>query len=115
MQKDTLYLLDPHNSDPAYPDAAYYCPDCIIMEGLLVSYPELSEKLEIHRINWARPRMEIVSLLGEDNQGSPVLILSDTGEGLDGVQQHDGHYFINDRNAILHALSRRHGIPAPHP
>ena len=100
--RDTLYLLRPGFTDPAYPGDTFYCWHCALMEGVLASFPELAARIDVRRIAWPRPRREIVELLGEDNQSLPVLVLAKGG-------------FINDKDAILNALSERHGFPHPHP
>ncbi|ASP32005.1 DUF3088 domain-containing protein [Labrenzia sp. VG12] len=100
--KDTLFLLRPGFEDPAYPGQVFYCWHCALMEGVLASFPDLHEKLTVHRIAWPRPRMELVNLLGEAHQSLPVLVLAEGG-------------FIDDKDAILAALTERHGFPHPHP
>lgn len=100
--KDTLYLLAPGFKDPAYPGKIFYCWHCALMEGVLASFPELAEQLDVRRIPWPHPRQEVVELLGEENQSLPVLVLADGG-------------FINNKDAILTALTDRHGFPHPHP
>jgi hypothetical protein len=100
--QDTLYLLEPGFEDPSYPDKVFYCWHCALMEGVLASFPDLAQNLDVKRIGWSRPRQEIVDLLGEDNQSLPVLILAEGS-------------FINDKDGILEALSARHGFPLPHP
>ncbi len=100
--KDTLYILAPGFEDPAYPCKTFYCWHCALMEGVLASFPELADRLDIRRIAWPKPRREVAELLGEDNQSLPVLVLSEGG-------------FINDKDAILAALTERHGFPHPHP
>lgn len=114
-RKDQLFLLQPGFSDPAYPGDVFYCWHCALMEGLLTSFPELAARIDVHRIAWPRPRPELVSLLGPDNQSCPVLILA--GETADHADvKHNGDVaFIDDKDAILRALSDRHGIPIPHP
>ena len=87
----------------------------MLIEGLITTFPRLAEQIEIHRIAWPRPRADLVSRLGSGNQSLPVLILSDTGTGCQGVKQHDDVHFIDDKDAILTALTLRHGIPTPHP
>ncbi|SHL66587.1 DUF3088 domain-containing protein [Roseibium suaedae] len=99
---DTLYLLQPGFTDPAFPGETFYCWHCALMEGVLASFPELAARIDVRRIAWPRPRLEIVELLGEENQSLPVLVLEEGG-------------FINDKDAILSALSERHGFPLPHP
>ncbi|GAB2205084.1 DUF3088 domain-containing protein [Roseibium sp.] len=100
--KDTLYILSPGFEDPAYPGKTFYCWHCALMEGVLASFPELADRLDVRRIAWPKPRREVAELLGEDNQSLPVLVLSEGG-------------FINDKDAILAALTERHGFPHPHP
>ncbi|MEP2707249.1 MAG: DUF3088 domain-containing protein [Roseibium sp.] len=100
--KDTLYILTPGFKDPAYPGKTFYCWHCALMEGILASFPELACRLDVRRISWPRPRQKLVDLIGEANQSLPVLILAEGG-------------FIDDKDAILQALTDRHGFPHPHP
>ncbi|EAV46036.1 hypothetical protein SIAM614_09418 [Stappia aggregata IAM 12614] len=100
--KDTLYILTPGFEDPAYPGKTFYCWHCALMEGVLASFPDLADRLDVRRIAWPKPRRDVAELLGEDNQSLPVLILAEGG-------------FINDKDAILAALTERHGFPHPHP
>lgn len=99
--KDTLYLLKPGFEDPAYPGKAFYCWHCALMEGVLASFPDLAMKLDVRRVAWPKPRRVVADLLGEENQSLPVLVLAEGG-------------FINDKDAILAALTERHGFPHPH-
>ncbi|MEP3430333.1 MAG: DUF3088 domain-containing protein [Roseibium sp.] len=100
--KDTLYILTPGFKDPAYPGKTFYCWHCALMEGILASFPDHATKLDVRRISWPRPRQDLVDLIGEANQSLPVLILAEGG-------------FIDDKDAILQALTDRHGFPHPHP
>jgi glutathione S-transferase len=100
--RDTLYILTPGFEDPAYPGKTFYCWHCALMEGVLASFPEPADRLDVRRIAWPKPRREVADLLGEDNQSLPVLVLAEGG-------------FINDKDAILDALTERHGFPHPHP
>ncbi|WP_269583029.1 DUF3088 domain-containing protein [Roseibium sp. Sym1] len=100
--KDKLFLLAPGFEDPAFPGRTFYCWHCALMEGVLASFPDLAVKLDVRRIAWPRPRQELVDLLGEANQSLPVLVLAEGG-------------FIDDKDAILAALTERHGFPDPHP
>lgn len=99
---DRLFLLKPGFEDPAYPGTVFYCWHCALLEGVLASFPELASRLDVTRIEWPRPRREIVELLGEEHQSLPVLVLAEGG-------------FVNDKDAILAALSERHAFPRPHP
>lgn len=100
--KDTLYILAPGFEDPAYPGKTFYCWHCALMEGVLASFPDLAAELDVRRIAWPKPRQELVELLGEANQSLPVLVPAEGG-------------FIDDKDAILAALTERHGFPFLHP
>jgi hypothetical protein len=100
--RDTLYLLEPQFDDPALPGRAFYCKDCIIVEGLLAAFPASAARLDVIRVAYPRPRADIVALLGEENQNLPSLVLADGG-------------FVNEIEALLAALHTRHGFPERHP
>lgn len=72
--RDRLFLLHPDFEDPAYPGRRFYCWHCALMEGVLASFPRLLETIDVHRVDWPRPRREVADLLGEDNQSLPVLV-----------------------------------------
>lgn len=108
--KDILFLLRPGFTDPAYPGDVFYCWHCALMEGILASFPDLAQKLDVRRIAWPRPRAEVVELTGPENQSLPVLVLTSEPVGPSGAPQ-----FINDKDEILKALSARYGFPLPHP
>jgi len=83
------------------PEAKYFCRDCTPIEGLLSYYPELRNEIEVVYVDFARPRKVLVDLLGEENQGCPVLVLDDGS-------------FINEISQIYEHLTRRHGIGRCH-
>jgi hypothetical protein len=100
MQK--LFLLKPDFQDVNRADGkSYFCPDCAILEGLLSFYPWLREKLEVHYLDFSRPRKVLVDLLGEANQSCPVLVLTDGS-------------FINQPDDIIHYLVDNYQIGHPH-
>lgn len=115
MTRDRLFLLRPDFEDPAYPDRRFYCWHCALMEGVLASFPELALRLDVERIEWPRPRLPVIALVGVENQSLPLLVLADgdTSKYQTGVFQ--GKAFISDKDKILAALSERHGFPDPHP
>lgn len=82
-------------------DKRYFCPDCVMIEGLLSYYPRLNNELEVKYVNFARPRQVLVDLLGEENQSCPVLVLEDGS-------------FINDTAAIISHLTEKHQIGHAH-
>jgi len=120
VTRDTLIILQSDFADPAYPDQRFYCWHCMLMEGLLASFPALQSRIDVMRIAWPKPRAEVVALIGIENQSVPVLILADdapdleTGAGLE-TEIWGGRRFVTGKDAILRALAVRHGIPDPHP
>jgi hypothetical protein len=115
VERDKLFLLRPGFTDPAYPNQVFYCWHCALMEGVLASFPDLARRLDVERIAWPRPRRSVVDLIGSPNQSLPVLVLAD--DAPDGLHngEWNGRRFIEGKDAILAALSVRHGFPAPHP
>jgi hypothetical protein len=115
MTRDRLFLLRPDFEDPAYPGQRFYCWHCALLEGVLSSFPILAERIDVERIAWPRPRRVLVDLVGEDNQSVPLLVLAgDTPDEL-ATGAKEGVRFVAGKDAILSVLSRRHGIPDPHP
>lgn len=102
MTRDRLYLLEPEFSDDALPGRAFYCKDCMTVEGLLAAFPASAARLDVIRLPYSRPRAEIVALLGAENQNLPSLVLAEGG-------------FINEIEALLAALHTRHTFPERHP
>ena len=115
MQRDKLIVIKPDFADPSYPGARFYCWHCALMEGVLASFPELAARIDVLRIDWPRPRREVIDLIGPDHQALPVLILADDADEQLATGSFEGRRFVEGKDAILTALSRRHGLPEPHP
>lgn len=115
MTRDLLFLLRPDFEDPAFPGQRFYCWHCALIEGVLASFPALSGRLDIERIAWPRPRQAVIALLGEENQSLPLLVLADGATSPHQTGSYCGRAFVADKDAILAALSERHGFPDPHP
>ena len=97
-----LFLLKADFQDASRADGKmYFCPDCSPIEGLLSYYPRLRNELEVHYVDYNRPRKVLVDLIGEANQSCPVLILEDGT-------------FINDIEAIVSHLTKFHRIGHKH-
>lgn len=112
---DVLFLVKPGFTDPAYPGVQFYCWHCALLEGVLATFPECAAKLDVRRVDWPRPRHEVIELAGEANQSLPLLVLADQ-TGSDGPPDgRTGRRLIADKDAILATLSERHGFPCPHP
>lgn len=115
MRRDTLILLRPDVADPAYPGRRFRCWHRALLEGVLASFPALGARLDVHRVDWPRPRRALVDLLGPEHQSLPVLVLAPDAPDRLATGVASGHWFAEGRDAILRALSARHGIPLPHP
>jgi hypothetical protein len=114
MKRDQLYLLKPDFHDQG---KTYYCPGCAEVIGLLEFYPALKQGIDIHYVDYPRPRPKLVSLLGEQNQSCPVLVLSTAPQNLPAhlkVQHANGHAFVADAREIGAYLAHVHGIGIPH-
>lgn len=115
MNKDKLFLIIPGFKDPAYPEQTFYCWHCALIEGVLSAFPCLSDRIDVERIEWSRPRSKVVELLGVNNQSLPVFILCDGETSVHQTGIYLGRSFISDKSKILTTLSERHGFPLPHP
>lgn len=99
---EKLFLLKADFLDANRADGKiYFCPECSPIEGLLSYYPRLREELEVHYVDFSRPRKELVDLIGEANQSCPVLVLEDGT-------------FINELHKIIGHLTENHQIGHSH-
>ena len=85
------------------------------MEGVLASFPELHSRIDVERIAWERPREPVVRWVGPENQSLPLMILADDAPAEFATGRSGATRFVAGKDAILSVLSRRHGIPEPHP
>lgn len=112
MAKDTLFLITPGFSDPKLPGVSFVCPFCNQVEGLLASFPELASRIDVKRVGFARPREAVIALVGEANQGLPLLVLAQ--DPPPDASEREGAFFIQDTARILELLAERHGFPRLH-
>lgn len=112
VTKDILFLLAPGFEDN---DRREYCPECAEMWGLLSYFPAIKDSVEINYQPIAKPRADIVAMLGDKNQNCPTLILSETSPDFDtvGIMKKNGHRFINNARNIGQYYARRYGTPWP--
>lgn len=97
-----LFLLKADFQDLNRADGkSYFCPDCVMIEGLLSFYPRLRNELEVSYVDFQRPRKAVVDLLGEANQSCPVLVLEDGS-------------FMNELDEIIRHLTAFHQIGYSH-
>jgi Protein of unknown function (DUF3088) len=115
MLRDRLFLLKPDFEDPAYPGERFYCWHCALLEGVLASFPSLTSKIDVERIPWSKPRQAIVDIVGEHIQSLPLLLLAADAPDELATDRFGAQRFVDGKDEILAVLSRRHGIPRPHP
>src|SRR5688572_24102301 len=109
--RDRLLLLKPGFEDPAFPGQRFYCWHCALLEGVLASFPELAARLDVERIDWARPRAAVVTVLGFENQTLPVLLLADDGATAPGARAHAGSASSTTRTESCGHSRRGTGFP----
>lgn len=112
MTRDTLFLLAPGFFDN---ERREYCPECAEMWGLLSYFPAIKDSTDIIYQPIAKPRADIVALLGEKNQNCPTLVLSTESPSFEncGILRKSGHRFINNALDIGRYYSQRFGTPVP--
>ncbi len=112
MARDTLFLLAPGFYDN---ERREYCPECAEMWGLLSYFSAIKESVEIIYQSIAKPRADIVTLLGEKNQNCPTLVLSQDSPVYEncGIMQKNGHRFINNARDMGKYYAARFGTPYP--
>lgn len=114
MAKHVLFLLKPGFFDGE--EGPFYCPHAAAVEGMLKYIPDYEDKVEIHRIDYPRPRPGVLALLGEENQGTPVLVLAEGTAVPDSAQisESTGRAFIDNTSAIGIFLGQEFGKMVPH-
>ncbi|MFD2264652.1 DUF3088 family protein [Lacibacterium aquatile] len=105
----TLYLL---KSDIIRNgEGPFFCGQCAMVEGFLGYYPQVRHALEIHYIEYPKPRPELIGL-GEENQNSPALLMSGEEAGGSGKQVGD-IWLLNEPKAIIAWLAAHFNVGRP--
>jgi hypothetical protein len=118
MTKDQLFLLPGSFLDPSAGSGTFHCMECARVEGLLSYQPALRAQLDVRYANFARPRHEIIELLGEPHQGCPTLVVASPSSANLGLVQKSsvtGNYFCAGVDAITAYLIAAYGASSPHP
>lgn len=121
LTRDVLFLLTPDFEDAPRGDRPFFCPETALVEGMLAFYPKLRAALDIHYIDFQKPRAGIVALLGDRVQNCPILVLSDESVVRFGgredvkVGESCGRAYIAKDIEICRYLSTRYGAGEPHP
>lgn len=109
--KDQLFILKAPFTDGPFD---WYCNDCATLEGALLANSHWNDRIDVRRIGFDRPRREVIELVGEENQGLPMLVMDIQGAPGDAVRI--GKFAVlKDIRAIGRALAHRHGGVGPHP
>jgi hypothetical protein len=132
--RDTLYVLRPGFSDKG---EIWFCPYSAQVIGMLTYYPQIRATLDVIELDFGKPRYPVATMLGEDHQSLPVLVLGDDSPsqpiGPEGKAPHGRAAFAGDGSAkhvtvdkaggrryvsktieILRYLAATRGVPAPH-
>ena len=115
MGKHILFLLKP--GFKATEGGPFYCPDSAGVEGFLRYEPTIEEKIEVKRIGFSKPRQDVIDLVGEANQGCPVLVIDRGAEVPEeaAVSEETGRAYISDTSRICNFLGSLFGVARPHP
>lgn len=115
MSRDVLILIQPGFPDlKLSEDKLYYCPHCNVLEGLLASFPDLKDRIDVLRVPFARPRPTVIERIGEENQSLPVLIFADPATAPEDAREFRGKRFVSDAKRIAELLAERHGAAYSH-
>ncbi len=115
IMRDRLYLLPATFADPALPGRSFYCRDCVTVDGLLALFPQAAARIDVIRIDYPRPRGDVIAAIGVANQNLPVLVLAGDADPALADGRHGDVHFVGDIKRLLHALHVRHGFPEAHP
>ena len=113
MSKPILFTLKPNLVEGG---RTYFCPDCAMVAGLLSYHSDVSAKLDVRSIDFARPRPSVVELIGAENQGCPVLVLPEDSVPPAGATSRtaNGRTFIAGGRDIATYLALVYGGTYPH-
>ena len=111
--KPILFLLRAGFPDAAHGPGGFYCPECATVAGILYSYPQVAESLDVRLVDAPRPRPEVVALVGEEHQSCPVLVLP-PGDLPADVPVAKGRAFVSGPGPIVDFLADRYGTARSH-
>lgn len=80
----------------------------------LKANPNWESRIELCRVGFLRPRAEVIALLGEANQGLPVLVLRKGAAVPEEAEMVNGQHVLTDPMQITAYLAANHGGAAPH-
>jgi hypothetical protein len=98
MSRDILFMLKPNLVENG---RTYHCPDCSVIEGVLAYHPHVRMELEVHYLDFSRPRPPVIALLGEENHPARLGSRKSAGEDRQRAQFHQRR-------------ARHHQVPGTH-
>jgi len=113
MKKFILFLLKPGFYDNK--EGPFFCPECATVEGFLKYVPELENQIDVRRVDFQKPRKEIVEMLGVSHQGCPVLLLDDIRDHTEAkISEETGKPYLAGGTQICDFLGRKFSVVRPH-
>ena len=112
--RDTLYVLRPGFSDQG---ETWFCPYSAQVIGMLTYYPRIRDTLDVVELDFGKPRYPVATMLGEDKQSLPVLVLGDESPGSAKgvhVEKAGGRRYVSKTIEILRYLAATRAVPGPH-
>lgn len=117
LERDHLFVYAPGFVDPALGGQRWFCPYSAQVVGFLSYYPEVRATLELVPIDFVKPRVPLVALVGERYQAAPILVLApgspDAPEDVH-VTAVGPHRVVERTLEILRYLAATRGVPLPH-
>jgi len=110
--KDQLYLLRPGFFNAGL--GPFYCNDSAPVEGVLSFFPALRKQVDVHYVDFPRPRAVLVEALGAEHQSLPVLILAPGRKlkaGAPEPQRAKDRQFFGDERSVRQYLSTQYDLP----
>ena len=115
MSDADLFLLKPGFADPAFPESIFFDRYSALLEGVLQAFPQLLERIAVHRVDFERPRLSVAEVAGERNQTLPRLVLPTGAQSSHATAEHAGRKSVAGASAIIAVLVELYGIAPPHP
>jgi hypothetical protein len=116
VTKDRLFLLPAAFLDPAVGAGHFHCIECARIEGLLSYQPALRTKIDVRHVPHARPRVELVELLGEPHQNCPALVIASPSSSTPTRRSSvTGRHYCTGADEVTAYLVAAYGVSAPHP
>lgn len=113
--RDTLFVLRPGFTDQG---RRWFCPYSAQVLGFLAYYPEVRGTLEIIELDFAKPRVPMVELVGAEHQAPPLLVLHEDADPapVEGVTigESKGRRYVEKTLEILRYLAATRAVPGPH-